>query len=94
MKRVFVIKEAFIMAFMGVVFLQIFIMALAIWYFGTAFLSLMFFSLSIALFIVNKKSKMENITSIRKFAPIFTLSISIALFIPLLITALITTIRG
>ena len=80
------------MAFMGVVFLQIFIMDLTIWYFGTAYLSLTFFVLSIVLFIVNKKSKKENITSIRKFSPIFTLSISIALFIPLLITSLMATV--
>lgn len=80
------------MAFIGVVFLQIFIIALTIWYFGTAFLSLSFFILSIVLFILNKKEKNESKNNIRKFAPIFTLSISIALFIPLLITSLMATV--
>ena len=92
MKKVFVIKEAFIMAFMGILFLQIFMIVLTVWYFGTAFLSSAFFVLSIVLFIVNKKSKTESKTGIKKFAPIFTLSISIALFIPLLITSLMATV--
>lgn len=82
------------MAFIGVVFLQIFIAMLTVWYFGTAFLSLTFFVLSIALFISNKKAKKESESNIRKFAPIFTLAISIALFIPLLVTSLISFLIG
>lgn len=78
------------MAFMGVVFLQIFIIALMVWYFGTAFLSLTLFIISIVLFISNANANKEGVNNIRKFAPIFTLAISIALFIPLLVTSLIT----
>ena len=80
------------MAFMGIVFLQIFMIVLTVWYFGTAFLSLAFFVLSIVLFILNKKSKKEDKTNIKKLAPIITLAISIILFVPLLIISLLATV--
>ena len=77
------------MAAMGIAFLQ-FLLLLII---GTVFLSLVFFIVSIILFLLNKKAKKEG-REPKRFIPVITLIISIIFLFPLILAILTTSVSS